>query len=173
MHAGQNTHMKRGAIAACVLPMGLGLLGLILIGLDSPFTYDNPYFSNSPHFMTLPIALCFFFGTPLAAWLACRRLRKITSIEKIRLWRTSAWRGLVCASAVQFVACVFYTFLSGKFFIYRPNEFERTGDELFSLLFMSGFINAGLWVILTLPFSLLCATIFWRVTKFPDDTSVF
>lgn len=67
MHAGQNTDMKRGAMAACVLPMGLGLLGLLAIGLNGPLTYDGRDFSNSPNFMTLPIALCFFFGTPLAA----------------------------------------------------------------------------------------------------------
>lgn len=173
MHTGLNTNMKRGAIAACALPMALGFLGLIAIGANSPFTYDGRDFSNSQHFMTLPIALCFVFGTPLAAWLSCLWLRKTASFEKIRRWRTAAWRGLVCASAVHFGACLFYTILSAKFFFGETAEFQSSGNEVFSIIFMSAFINAGLWAIITLPFSLLCATIFWRVTKFPDDTSVF
>ena len=173
MHAGQNTDMKRGAIAASILPMGLGILGLLAIGANSPFTYDGRDFSNSPHFMTLPVAMCFFFGTPLAAWLSCLWLRKIGPLEKIRRWRASAWRGLTCASAVHLGACLFYTMLSAKFFFGETAGFQSSGNELFSIIFMSAFINAGLWVIITLPFSIFCATIFWRVTKFPDDTSVF
>jgi len=165
MHAGQNVKMMPGAMAACALPMALGLLftGLILVGGNS-----------NERFMTLPVALCFLCGTPLSAWLACRRLRNIKDSARLKRWGTVFWAGLKWASLVHIAAATLYTI---SFSVIRLNEMGVVGalggDELFSITFMSGFINAILWGVLTLPFALLCATIFWRVTKFPEDVSVF
>lgn len=163
MHAGQNVKMMPGAVAACVLPMGLLFTGLILAGGHS-----------NERFMTLPIALCFLFGTPLSAWLACRRLRNIKDAKRLKRWGTIFWAGLKWSSLVHIGAATLYTI---SFSVVRLNEMGAVsalgGDELFSIAFMSGFINAMLWGVLTLPFALLCATIFWRVTKFPEDVSVF
>jgi hypothetical protein len=165
MHAGQNVKMMPGAVAACALPMALGLLftGLILVGGNS-----------NERFMTLPIALCFLFGTPLSAWLACRRLRNIKDPKRLSKWGVNFWAGLKWATLIHLSSALLYTL---GFFVVTSldNDVMATAHEnvIFSILFMSGFINAILWCVLTLPFSLLCATIFWRVTKFPEDVSVF
>jgi len=165
MHAGQIVKMKPGAVVACALPMGLGLFftGLLLAGGN-----------QSDLFMSLPVALCFLFGTPLSAWLACRRLRKIANPARLRRWGTVFWAGLKWSSFVHFMSALIYTI---GFLVVTSSQYDQVGasggNEAFSIFFMSGFMNAMLWCILTLPFALLCASIFWRVTKFPQDASVF
>jgi len=98
----------------------------------------------------------------------------LPTIEKHKGLSAIFWAGLKWASLVHIAAATLYTI---SFSVIRLNEMGAGGalggEELFSILFMSGFINATLWFGLTLPFTLLCATIFWRATKFPEDVSVF
>ena len=165
MHAGQTVKMMPGAVAACVLPMGLGLLftAMLLAGGN-----------RNDLFMSLPVALCFLFGTPLSAWLACGRLRTIEDPARLKRWGVSFWAGLKWSSLVHFFSASIYTF---GFLTVTSSDYETMGasggNEAFSIFFMSGFMNAMLWCVLTLPFALLCSTLFWRVTKFPEDVSVF
>lgn len=161
MHAGKTVKMLPGAVAACALPMGLGLLftGLLLSGAN-----------RSDLVMGLPVALCFLFGTPLSAWLACRRLRKIKDPEKLSHWGISLVAGLKWSTIIHSTSALIYTF---GFLVVTSDEYSGGGNEAFSILFMSGFMNLFLWCFLTLPFALLCSTIFWGVTKFPKDVSVF
>ena len=165
VHAGQNTKMWPGAQAACVLPMGLGMLfTLFSLSLGRP----------GDLFMALPVALCFIFGAPLSAWLACRRLRKIKDVKRLSRWGVSFWAGLLWSSAVHFVAALIYTI---GFTILTGQDSLQSGsgddNEILLILFMAGYMNVLLWCVLTLPFALICASIFWRVTEFPKDATVF
>ena len=176
MNAGRETKMLRGAIWACAIPMGLGFLGLILTLFSLPnnpaFTRGQP-FSSTGYFFTLPIVLCFIFGTPLAAWLACLRLRRVAELAKLQRWRMPAWWGLLSATAVHFGASLIYTIFAMALFMADSGVAAAPENDAALLLFMSLMMNTMLWVIITLPLSLICATIFWRVTKFPEDRSVF
>ena len=44
---------------------------------------------------------------------------------------------------------------------------------LFNIVLFAALYNIALWIVFTLPLSLICATIFWKLTKFPDDPIVF
>jgi len=165
MRAGQEIKMLPGAVAACALPVGLGLLATVgLLSSAQPGGF----------FMTLPVSLCFVFGAPLSAWLACRRLRKIDDPVRLAWWRSSIWAGLLWSSFVHFSAALVYTVV---FTIWAARDSGQSwsgmDQDLFGVFFMSGFINIGLWCVLTLPFALICATIFWKVTTFPEDVNVF
>ncbi len=157
MSAGQNTDMLKGAIAACVLPMTLGALGCFYLVGSGPFTMFG--------FMLWPIALCFLLGTPVAAWLACRRLKKIEDPKILSLWRKSASSGILAASIVHFIAASGYT-LYFVFTVADTHNGAGLANEFFDFLLISLITNIGLFTILTLPFALICATIFWFVTKF-------
>jgi len=180
MKAGQETKMLRGAIWACVIPVGIGLILLViaLFSLRSPAVPSGALYMNSRDFLAfLPIAACFIFGAPLSAWLACRSLRKINSINKISLWRSSALRGVLSASLIHVVSALLYI-ISVSVIILGDNyvsfsKRDQAYNPLPDLFIGSAIINLVLWVIITLPLALICATIFWRVTKFPQDTSVF
>ena len=169
MNAGKETKMLRGAIWACAIPMTFGLISTFFILIDLPPNTRNQSFTTSPSFYILPIALCFLFGTPLAAWLACLRLKRIKDYEKLRRWRMPAWWGLLSATAVHFVAALFYTILTAGFLFQSYDQGAGYDQEVSLIIFMSAMLNAMLWVIITLPLSLICATIFWRITKFPKD----
>ena len=163
IHAEHNTKMLPGAVAACVLPVGLGLL--FTVGLLSSALHHEL-------FMTLPIALCFVFGAPLSAWLACRRLQRRVDTKRLAPWRTSFAAGLKWSTLVHFGAALIYTI---GFAVWVSHEAALSGrgldEDLFLIGFMSAYINVILWCILTLPFALICSTIFWAVTKFPEDGS--
>ena len=157
MSAGQNTEMMKGAVAACILPMSLGALGCFYLVGSGPF----PTFG----FMLWPIAQCFLLGTPVAAWLACRRLKKVGDPKILSLWRKSASSGIFAASLVHFIAAGGYTLYVIFSAADRHNGAGIT-TEFSGFLLVSLIINIGLFTILTLPFALICATIFWAVTKF-------
>ena len=172
MNAGRETKMLPGAVWACAVPMGLGLISTFFILIDPSSNYPNRN-SGDLTIILLPIALCFLFGTPLSAWLACLRLRRVKDLVKLRRWRMSAWWGLVSATAVHFGASLLYSVLAGLFFFPNYDQAGTSESDMALIIFMSLMLNGMLWVIITLPLSLICATIFWRVTKFPEDRSVF
>ena len=157
MSAGQNTEMMKGAVAACILPMSLGALGCFYLVGSGPFRTFG--------FMLWPIALCFLLGTPVAAWLACRRLKKIEDPKTLSLWRKSASSGILAALTVHALAASCYS-LYFSISTASQNTGAVSFNEFHELLLVSLIINIGLFTILTLPFALICATIFWFVTKF-------
>ena len=162
MSAGQNTDMLKGAIAACLLPMTLGALGSFYIIASRT--------RGGLEFMTMPIALCFLFGTPVAAWLACRRLKKIENPKILSLWRKSASSGVLAALSVHFITATCYSL----YVAIMSSNISGTGATYAAFsetLLVSLIINIGLFTILTLPFALICATIFWAVTKFAQAGS--
>lgn len=178
MHAGRQTKMKRGAIWACVIPVGLGVIGLSLLLLDvaQRASIGAKYWDHI--LILLPIIACFILGAPLSAWLACRNLKKINSFEKLSLWRSSASRGLLSAGLVHLVWSTLYIIVVVIIILNLDsqafgNSFDRPGNPFFSMLLGFTMMNLFLWLFITLPLSLLCATIFWKVTKFPDNTDVF
>jgi len=161
MHAGQNTDMRPGAIWACVIPMGLGVLCLATLLRD-------PIFHGSFRYSIFPIS--FLLVAPLSAWLACRRLRRLTDMKQLSRWRSSFFAGLGSTSLVQLIiAAVLTCVLLGAVAIGGL----RNGEDWSYIIGNSLFFNALIWVNITLPLTAICATIFWRVTKFPDDRSVF
>lgn len=129
---GQTIKMLPGAMAACVLPMVLGLFGAVDL-FDSIDGNWRDYDAVTTQIIFLPIIICFVFGIPLAAFLHILFLGVMS---------------LIGPSAMGFDQIV-----SGLGYMF-----------LVSLL-----CNLFLWVFITLPFTLLCATIFWIVTKFPSD----
>lgn len=169
----QSTNMRAGAIWACALPITLGVIGIILlIPTVSPLPWGKA-FIGPLYFIILPILACFSLGSPLAAWLACRQLHKISDVEKIWWWQTSAWQGLKAATWVHFIAALFYSLAFAIYFLLESKTPGSNLSQFATLLLTSAMINLCLWVIITLPLSLVCATIFWRVAKLPEDTSVF
>ena len=157
----QDIKMRPEAIAACALPMILGLMfGLLEIFSDG----------RSDWIITLPLSFCFLFGTPLTAWLVCRHLRKAKDAAIMSRWESCVGAGLLGASTVHVSAALLYTL---GFFVPDLIEGRPVLHYIPSILFISAGINLCLWMVLTLPFTLFCSTIFWRVTKFPSDTDRF
>ena len=163
--------MKRGAIWACVIPVGIGLIGLGLIIVDLMYFQQKRYLVRTHHYVTRPIVACFIFGTPLAAWIACLRLRKIQSAKRLRRWQSSALSGLIGSTLVNIGAVCLYAIFVALFVDLTGGGYDQSQPDGEILKIMFGFLAASIipWVIITLPLSLLCATIFWRVTKFPLD----
>ena len=169
----QETKMMRGAIWACILPMALGLFGLTFTLHIEPSFQTGRSFSDSLHFLTLPVVLCFILGTPLAAFSACLRLRQTISFEEWTSWQAAVGCALHSATRVHLWAAVIYTIIALLFFFPDGGTIEGGIIRMIFILIMSPLINLGLWGFLTLPLSLLCATIFHRVTKFPSNRTVF
>ena len=175
MEALQNTEMRRGAIWASAIPVGIGAVGLVfLFWLVMPNALDGE-FHGEFILIFFPIIACFLFGAPLSVWLACRSLMKINSVEKRAQWRSFAGRLICAASGVHLVSAFFYTV--GAVIINEKaiSSALYIGDDISSLamIVVSAVMNVGIWIIITLPLSLISATIFWKVTKFPEDASVF
>lgn len=175
MTAGQDTKMLRGAIWACVLPMALGFMLLAFIIYDLVFYMQLRFIVRTHHFFTQPTAACFILGTPLAAWLACWYLKKFINRAKLRYWRSSALAALLGATSVHFVAAITYAVVVALFVDmsgggYDSSQYDKGFWDIFFSMMTFHWV---IWLFITLPLSLICATIFWRVTKFPKDTSVF
>lgn len=179
MHAGQNTKMKRGAIWACAIPVGLGVIGAILLGMYLMQVVPSGAGIMENILVTVPIIGCFIFGAPLSAWLACRSLAKINDANRLSRWWASVVRGLLSASLVHLIWSGLY--IAGFVIIIATSDpiswnslQDNPGLGTMPAIIL-GFVimDLILWIIITLPLSLLCATIFWKVTKFPDDTNVF
>ena len=109
MNARREINMLRGAIWACVIPVGLGLISLVLElrRLPENITWDD--FNVMGFHWSAPFVACFIFGTPFAAWVACRHLRKIQDVANVRRWKTSALAGIKGASLTHFGAAVSYS----------------------------------------------------------------
>ena len=167
---GQTIKMLPGAMAACVLPMVLGLFGAVDL-FDSIDGNWRDYDAVTTQIIFLPIFICFVFGTPLAAWLACRGLRKNGAAEALSYWTASAAHGLWGATLVQISAAFLHILFLGVMSLIGPSAmgFDQIVSGLGYMFLVSLLCNLFLWVFITLPFTLLCATIFWIVTKFPSD----
>ena len=152
-----NIKMFPGAAAACALPMTLGLAFSLVE------TFSGGHID---WLVTLPLSLCFLFGTPAAAWIACRYLRKTENPADLPGWGDCFGAGLLGATAVHASAALLHTILLGTSVVSAPPQ------DFITILFVAALMHLGLWIIITLPFTLLCATIFWRVTKFLGDTDV-
>ena len=160
MHAGQETNMLRGAIWACAIPMGLGLWCLVSLLIHQ--TFPGPF-----HFSIFPIS--FFLVAPLSAWLACWRLRRIVDVKQLSRWRTSCFVGLASASLAQLIFAVIFTSVLSAIILIGG---IRTTDWYY-VIGNSIIYNVSFWFVITLPLSLICASVFWRITKFPEDRNVF
>ena len=156
-NAVQDIKMLPGAVAACVLPMFLGLAVSVLEIFST---------GRTDWIATLPLSFCFLFGTPIAAWLACRHLRKAEDPEDISRWLACFGAGFLGASIVHFSTALLQVIIIGFGTSLGPLEF-------LTILCAAAMIQLVLWLVITLPFTLLCATIFWWVTKFPSDMDAF
>jgi len=165
--------MLRGAVWACALPLGLGLIGLAFF-IHDLMAYQQPRFLvRSHHYVTRPLLACFLFGTPLAAWIACSRLRKIQSVEKRRRWRSSAISGLIGSTLVHFGAVLIYSICVALFVDLTGGGYNQSQADVGIVEVVLEMLAFNLipWILIILPLSLICATIFWRVTKFPEQLS--
>jgi len=170
--------MLRGAIWACAIPVGLGVIAMIMMFITmAPLISRGVAIHDNSLIGIAPIIACFIFGTPLTAWLACRSLAKISSADRLSNWKSSASRGFLNASLVHFIWASLYTIGVAFVMLKSQQSFFPDVDQGFSMMggiFVTALVmNLMAWVIITLPLSLLCATVFWKVTKFPADTDVF
>ena len=171
MHAGQNTKMKPGAVRACVITVGVGSIisSILLIGplqrlLSYEFDWPSILFVGryyASFAFVPPLAI------PLAMWAACRSLAKIESLDVITRWRSAAGRIVLAAVIFHFLLVALFEYLN---YLASPNKDLLEIEPIIVSWMFKSLIR---WLFITLPLSLICATIFWRVTKFPEDVSVF
>lgn len=147
------------AAGACALPMVIGLIGLYFcLGV-----WKSELNVLTSIFLGLPVWLCFTFGTPLVAWLSCRDLVFKSYDQDPGLFKVpEVWN-----SALKYS---FYVHTLG-FLSYAILLSQTAGGAWAGLLAYSliggGLLNAGLFVVVTLPLSLLCAAIFARLYPAP------
>jgi len=88
--------------------------------------------------------------------------------------RSFRFMGLPIAACFMFgtpmVACFLYTL---SFVVWDAGLNGGNTRIYVDAFLIPGLINLFLWAVLTVPFSLLCATIFWRVTNFQQNISDF
>jgi hypothetical protein len=182
MQAGRETKMRRGAMWACAIPIIFGL-GFIYLVVDIAWGYQ----SSLPLILSISPAaypaLCLLILSPVTAWLSCGWLRRIDDPAKLSQWRISFVTALVIATGLQ----LFMTLGYGLFLDYQfkaifgsasesLTEFGMDSDTLVDVPnghSTSAIYNAVLWIVLTAPFCAAGASIFQRVTKFPEDRTVF
>ena len=147
------------AAGACALPILIGLIGFSF-SLELSRGRWHPIGSL---LTGLPIWLCFIFGTPLVAWLSCRDLVFKSYDQDPGLFKVSE----VWNSALKYS---FYVHSLG-FLSYAILLSQTAGGAWASLLayslIMGGLLNAVLFVVVTLPLSLLCTAIFARLYPAP------
>jgi len=153
-HVRQNIDIWRGAIAACLFPILLGLC-MFIVMISSV--------NAKEYWLTLPVILCFIFGTPIAAWLACRTLRKAKYPEHVSDWGLSCLTGFRGATIIHFWAALIHTIGN---MLFSPNSVPAFMGftEFIPNLLLIIVLHLLIWVIVTLPLSFLCGTIFWAVT---------
>lgn len=134
-----NRHARIGAFYAALLPVIIGLM--LLGGMSSSGL-------NIEKALILPVAIALIFGTPVVAWLFQDAISKQTRIDYWKLIEIA----LIRASILQLIfgsICIVYIYNSSL------NLFEF--QSLFSA-FIS--VHSILWVIITLPLTLVCSVIF-------------
>lgn len=182
MQAGRETKMLRGAMWACAIPIIFGF-GFVYLAVDIAVGHTR----QTPILMMIsPVAypaLCLFILSPLTAWLSCGWLRRIDDPAKLSQWRISFVTALVIATGLQLLMTLGY----GLFLDYQLKAFFASASDSLAEAGVdsdafadvpngystSAIYNAVLWIILTAPFCAAGASIFQRVTKFPEDRTVF
>ena len=149
-----NMDMWRGAIAACILPV---LLGLYMFIAHMTSVNANDYW------FTLPIIMCFIFGTPIAAVLACRTIRKAKYPDHVSDWGLACLTGLRGATIIHFWAALIHT-TGNMLFGYKSVPEVGGLTEFVPNFLLVITLQLLIWVIVTLPLSFMCGTIFWAVT---------
>lgn len=179
MQAGRETKMLRGAMWACAIPIIFGL-GFVYLAVEMAVGHTR----QTPILMMIsPVAypaLCLLLLSPLTAWLSCGWLRRIDDPAKLSQWRISFVTALVIATGLQLLMTLGY----GVFLDYQLKALFASASEEFGVNFYaqedvpsgyssSAIYNAVLWIVLTAPLCAAGASIFQRVTKFPEDRTVF
>lgn len=159
-----------GAIAACVIPMAIG------ISMITPFIevyiWDchapgRPGKCWSPNHYTRnniwagPTGLTFIFGTMFTAYFSAVRVSKKSKLGVLKSKWSIIKIGLKWATLVHFIAAIFY-------FIYLVYEYSSPNtpiidEDYVMVLGIGSFLHGILWVIVTLPLSIMCSSIFYYV----------
>lgn len=147
--------MWRGAIAACLLPILLGLWMLI--------AHINAVNSKDDWF-ALPIILCFIFGTPIAAWLACRTIQKGKYPDFMSEWALACLAAFRGATIIHFWAALIHT-TGNMIFSSNAAPVWVGVTEFVPNVLLVIVLQLLLWILITLPLSFICGTIYWGVTK--------
>ena len=153
---GELPSMFWAAFFACLVPISLGFLGLVLSAI--PTVFIRAVFQD--FMFTVPISLCFAFGTPIVAWLSCRALRRRAALQNAAPSNKVGFQFLeVWPAALKYSfyvhAAAFFTHLL------LLNAVLKGGLYGFALFLMfGGLLNLILFLVITLPFSVFCAAIF-------------
>ena len=165
--------MRRGALWASAVPMSLGslLLGVMVLGWKGRSL--GGLFIEEDLFILSPVIAGLILGGPLAAWLSCRSLRNIEDMEDRFRWRSAGLRALISASLVHICVAVLSIIILTEIYSNECINIRPSPETSLNAALAFVSIHIAIWAATTLPLSLICATIFWRVTKFPDGRSVF
>ena len=183
MQAGREVKLRRGALWACALPAVLGGLYGVFATIEFLNNEREVYIMRAFEFLVvMNLVLCLICIPALAAWLTGFCLRRIDDPNKLGRWRTCFGRALLCVTTVQFIAAIIFAALLSTTFdqIYailaetheKAGNPPRTRSEINPIIF-SMKTHLRMWIALTLPLTVIGATIFHRVTKFPSDRTVF
>jgi len=140
------------AVCASVLPMTLGIIGLYFCFV--PTDIGREFYHE--YIFSIPIALCFTFGTPIVAWLSCRGLAERVKAKNHAPIKfiSAAFQAVKNSFFVHLIAFLIHVTLISIF----P---DWAGPTLFfDALIIGGLINLVLYAIVTLPLSIFCAAIF-------------
>lgn len=181
MQAGREVKLRRGALWACAIPIGLGSAGAILfITFFGPGTDFVEMTRNMGLLVPMYIIICLLIIPPLATWITGFRLRFIDDPNKLSQWRSSFGWGLLTATALQLIAAIVFTQLLVLAFDQTYADFGPANNLEVpeGLARANGYrtsfrLNLIMWIALTLPLTTIGATIFHRVTTFPSDRTVF
>ena len=140
------------AAGACLVPIAVGLIGLYFCLVPTELG-ANLY---QDYLISLPIMTCFVLGTPIVAWLSCRRLARNASLGQgdvfkvYGIWPSALKYSFYVHAIGFFITLIAFSVLSGEGFL-----------DVFGVgLIWGGIINAVLFVIITSPLSFFCSAIF-------------
>ena len=167
IRAPENTWLRSGVIAACLIPFS-GLFALIALLIYETGSLRNLWsnVNGEPEFLWLlfmPVVFVFSFGTVLTALIAARSVRSRPNIRLVRLLWTglrTAWLIHIFTALAQFFGLVTVNMGGRTSMSMRPNDFAEFAQ-----------IHLVLLVVATMPLALICTYIFRMValTRKPDQ----
>lgn len=163
-----------GAVLAASLPIMIGLILLIIPIIAEQEIACRRYGSTNVSmscefyryigaefywFIMLPIILSFIFVAPYVAAKSASQLKENTSLE----WRNIFATSISNSTKANFWVAIAYNIILLLIFIVTAIGMSGASEILniiVTTFFFVTFIQFGLWLCITLPLALICATIF-------------
>ena len=181
MHAGKEIKLRRGAVWACAIPIGLGL-ALAIVTVNRMLNYNDVGAVILLNIFVAPLyyTAVLLFVPPLTAWLTGLRLRRIADPEKLKQWRVIFISALTIGTALQFLMALglahYLSIQAEKLAGIYGTDIKDAGvrvNQTLNAYKVVAIANSLVWIILTAPLCAVGVSIFRRKTKFPSDRTVF